>query len=208
MKMPPAMTVFRASAIISLLARLGMNPMAPSSLQRYRRSIARGRRVRWAGWRRLWIPATLVSGGLWGSTAWAFYGSGSAIQQTGLIIIVYTYCIAAVPVLANMPRVFASFAALCLVPMILRIAMEGDRYSYELAGELLLIVSLTSILARSYRQALQRVTDLKLKTDALLEQLQVEKNSADVARREAEVANRAKTQFFAAASHDLRNPCT
>ena len=47
---------------------------------------------------------------------------------------------------------------------------------------------------------------LKLRTDELLAQLRVEKAAADAARREAEVANRAKTQFFAAASHDLRQP--
>jgi K+-sensing histidine kinase KdpD len=36
--------------------------------------------------------------------------------------------------------------------------------------------------------------------------LLIEKMAADAARREAEVANRAKTQFFTAASHDLRQP--
>jgi two-component system, sensor histidine kinase len=37
-------------------------------------------------------------------------------------------------------------------------------------------------------------------------QLRAEKAAADAARQQAEVANRAKTQFFAAASHDLRQP--
>jgi signal transduction histidine kinase len=36
--------------------------------------------------------------------------------------------------------------------------------------------------------------------------LRVEKAAADEAPRSAEAANRAKTQFFAAASHDLRQP--
>jgi signal transduction histidine kinase len=174
-------------------------------LRRYRSAVLRGS-VDWAAWYRVWTFATLVSGALWGLTAWLFYGRGSAIQHTGLIIIVYTYCIAAVPVLANHPRIYASFAALCFVPMIARIASEGDLYSYQLAGELLLIVSLTTLLARSYRHALQRVTELKLRSDELLRQLRVEKHAAEIARRDAEIANRAKTQFFAAASHDLRQP--
>jgi two-component system, sensor histidine kinase len=167
----------------------------------------------WLGWQRIWNAATLVSGALWGLTAWLFYGYGNASQQTGLIVVVYTYCIAAVPVLANQSRVFLAFASLCFGPMIARIASEGDVDSLQLAGELLLIVSMTTVLARNYRQALQRVTALKLQADELLVQLRAEKRIADAARAQAEaarleadIANRAKTQFFAAASHDLRQP--
>ena len=187
------------------LVRMGM-------LQRYRHALLRGS-MNWLAWRRVWNLTTLVSGALWGLTAWLFYGRGNAIQQTGLIVVVYSYCIAAVPVLSNQPRVYFGFASLCFVPMIARIASEGDVYSLQLAGELLLIVSLTTLLSRSYRQALQRVTELKLQADGLLAELRAEKRVADLARHEAEaarhdaeVANRAKTQFFAAASHDLRQP--
>jgi signal transduction histidine kinase len=181
-------------------------------LRRYRLALRRGI-PDWLSWRRTWNAATLVSGALWGLTAWLFYGHGNATQQTGLIVVVYTYCIAAVPVLANQSRVFLLFSALCFGPMIARIAHEGDVDSLQLAGELLLIVSLTTLLARNYRQALQRVTELKLKADGLLVQLRAEKRiaeaartQAEAARLEADIANRAKTQFFAAASHDLRQP--
>ena len=181
-------------------------------LRRYRLALCSGV-PNWLGWLRIWNIATLVSGALWGLTAWLFYGYGHATHQIGLIVVVYTYCIAAVPVLANQSRVFLVFAALCFGPMIARIASEGDVDSLQLAGELLLIVSLTTLLARNYRQALQRVTELKLKADGLLIQLRAEKRTAEAARAQAEearleadIANRAKTQFFAAASHDLRQP--
>jgi signal transduction histidine kinase/CheY-like chemotaxis protein len=111
-----------------------------------------------------------------------------------------------VPVLATQPRVFLLFSALCFVPMAARVATDGTPDSYRLAGILLLIFSLSTLLARTYRQALQRVLELKLRADHLLAQLRVEKLAADAARQEAEIANRAKTQFFTAASHDLRQP--
>ena len=174
-------------------------------LQRYRRCL-QADSADWLGLRRTWNTTTLISGAIWGVSAWLFYSRGSGIQQTGLILVIYSYCIAAVPVLANQPRIYFGFASLCFIPMIARIASDGDAYSLQLAGELLLIVSLTTLLARSYRQALQRVTDLKIHADALLVQLRVEKQAAEAARQEAEVANRAKTQFFTAASHDLRQP--
>ena len=65
---------------------------------------------------------------------------------------------------------------------------------------------MTMLLGRNYRDAFERVVGLKLRTEALAVQLRAEKAVADAARHEAEVANRAKTQFFTAASHDLRQP--
>src|SRR5439155_995824 len=117
-----------------------------------------------------------------------------------------SFCIAAVPVLATQPRIYLAFATLCFAPLAARIAIEGRAYGYELIGILLIIISLTTALTRRYRQALERVLELKLHTDELVAQLRVETQAADAARREAEVANRAKTQFFTAASHDLRQP--
>jgi signal transduction histidine kinase len=160
----------------------------------------------WLRWRLYWNLGSLAAGALWGLTAWVFYPLGGGIQQTGLIVIVYTFSVVVVPVLATQPRMYLGFVCLCFVPLIARIAMEGDIYSYELAGILLLILSMTVLLARNYRQALERVLEHKERVDELLVQLRVEKQAAEDARRVAEVANRAKTQFFTAASHDLRQP--
>lgn len=159
-----------------------------------------------ARWQKLWNAGVLASGALWGGAVWMFYGTGGSIQQIGLIITVYSYCVASVPVLADQRRIFIGFLGLCFAPTIARIAAEGSIYSYELAGVLLLAMAMTALLGRNYRQAMERVIELKLRTEQLLEQLREEKAAADLARQEAEVANRAKTQFFAAASHDLRQP--
>ncbi len=174
-------------------------------LQRFNRIAVLGV-VDWPRWRLGWNLGTLTSGALWGATSWVFYMRGGNVQQIALIITIYTLCVAAVPVLATQPRVFLLFSGLCFVPMAARVATTGYEDSYRLAGILLLIFSLTTLLARNYRQALQRALGLKLQADHLLSQLRIEKGAADAARQEAEVANRAKTQFFAAASHDLRQP--
>jgi two-component system, sensor histidine kinase len=163
-------------------------------------------RADWSRWLLRSNIGTLVAGAFWGFTGWAFYDEGSGLQQTGLIIIVYTFSVVGIPVLSIQPRIFLAFVALSFVPMVVRIASVGDSYSYQLAGELVLIISFTTILARTYRQALQRVIDLKVQAGELLVQLRIEKRAAEAARHEAEVANRAKTQFFTAASHDLRQP--
>jgi signal transduction histidine kinase len=160
----------------------------------------------WLHWRVLSNTGSLCSGALWGLAAWLFYENGGDIQQTGLIILIYTFCVAAVPVLSTQPKIYLAFAVLSFLPLIIRIALERNVYSYQLAGLLLLIVTLTTTLARTYRQTLQRVIQLKLQADRLLVQVRDEKEAADAARRQAEVANRAKTQFFTAASHDLRQP--
>jgi signal transduction histidine kinase len=162
--------------------------------------------VDWPRWRLVSNAATIVTATMWGVTGWIFYLHGNPTQQTGLVIVAYTFCVAALPVLSTQPRVYTVYAVLCFVPMIVRIASVGGVDNYQLAAEVAVIIVMTMALARNYRQTLHRVLHLKLRADALLLQVRTEKQAADAARQEAEVANRAKTQFFTAASHDLRQP--
>jgi len=60
------------------------------------------------------------------------------------------------------------------------------------------------VMRRVQRSALDQFIDLKVCTGQLAAQLRVEMSAAESARRAAEAASRAKTHFFAAASHDLR----
>ncbi len=157
-------------------------------------------------WNSGWVVATLVSGALWGSAAWVFYDYGGVTERVGLLLTVYSFCVAAVPIFAQQGTVFNLFAALCFLPMVARVGLTGTFDSLVLSGVLLTIFGLTVGLARSYRTAFDNVLLLKVRADRLTAQLRAEKAAADEARQEAEVANRAKTQFFAAASHDLRQP--
>ena len=194
----PFMLLWLLAFAVMLVSRLFM-------ARRFKRTTVSAE-ADWYRWRRWWNIGTLSSAAMWGATAWTFYPRGDSIQQVGLIITVYSLTIAVVTVLATQPLVFLTFGALSMLPMAARIASEGTPYGYQLAGILLLVFSLTTVLARSYRQVLRRAIDLKVRADGLLVQLRIEKLAADEARREAEVANRAKTQFFTAASHDLRQP--
>ena len=162
--------------------------------------------VDWRRWSFRSNVGTVIAAALWGAAGWLFYGQGDGLEQTGLIVIVYTFCAVGIPVLSIQRRLYLVFAALVFLPLLTRIAMIGDRDHYLLSGELILIISFTFVLANSYRQALQRAIDLKVQADGLAAKLRIETLAADAARREAEIANRAKTQFFTAASHDLRQP--
>ena len=177
------------------------------ALRRFRQATADALApVDWPRWQLVSNLCTMAAAAFWGATAWVFYPLGNPLQQTGLVVVVYTFSVAAVPVLSVQPRLYVVFASLCFLPMIARIASVGNFDSYQLAAELVIIIVLTNLLARNYRQTLNRVIQLKLHADTLLAQLRIEKRAADAARQQAEVANRAKTQFFTAASHDLRQP--
>jgi len=168
---------------------------------------------RWRGspallrsWRNRYLAGVLTTGALWGISVWLFYPYGGNLERIALLLTVYSFCISAVPALATQFVAFVAFAALTFVPMILRIALLPEHDGWTLAAILVLIFGITVMLGRSYQRSFARVVALKQRGLQLLGQLQVEKVAADQARREAETANRAKTQFFAAASHDLRQP--
>ena len=155
---------------------------------------------------RVWQAGVLASGVLWGAAAWFFSPYGSGLHQLALVVVVYTFCVACVPILAPQFRLFVLFVVLVFVPAIVRVALQDAALHWEVAGVMTVAMAMTMLLGRNYRESFDSIVGLKLRTEALAVQLRKEKAVADAARAEAEVANRAKTQFFAAASHDLRQP--
>jgi signal transduction histidine kinase len=155
---------------------------------------------------RVWIVGILMSAAMWGAAAWSFYPYGGALQQIALILVVYTFCVACVPILAPQFGLYLGFVGLVYLPAIARVAQHSGALGVQTAVVMFIAMAMTLVLGRNYRAAFDKLSRLQWRTKALMEQLRVEKSLADAARHDAEVANRAKTQFFAAASHDLRQP--
>ena len=158
-------------------------------------------------WRRSWRALVIGQGSLWGLAAWVFWGLGTPYHTLGLIFIIFTYSMASVQLLSSQPRVFLAFISVVLLPMILRVVSDGQHpWHWQLGGLLTVVFGITALMGRTYGSALGQAIALKARTDELAAQLRVEMAAAETARRAAEAASRAKTQFFAAASHDLRQP--
>jgi signal transduction histidine kinase len=174
---------------------------------RYRRQRSTADEATLLAWRGSWRVLVLLQGSLWGLAVWLFWGLGTPYQQIALILVVYSVCASSVQLLATQAWVFLGFISLVLTPTVVRIASDTSQPgALVLAIIVTVLFCATVLMARTYGSALGQAIWLKSRTDELAGQLRVEKLEAEEARRAAEAANRAKTQFFAAASHDLRQP--
>ena len=158
-------------------------------------------------WRPSWMALVLCQGAMWAAAVWLFWGLGTPYHKLSLLLIAYTYCLGSVQLLATQWRVFLAFISVVLLPTLARIVSDsGEPWHVQLALILTLLFGITVLMGRTYGSALGQALRLKGRTDELAAQLRNEMAVTEEARRAAEAANRAKTQFFAAASHDLRQP--
>jgi two-component system, sensor histidine kinase len=157
-------------------------------------------------WLRAWNLGTLASGALWGAAGWLFYGHGEPLHQLAMVLVIYAFCVGSTPLLGWQRSIFFAYIGLSLVPTIARVILVGGPGMVGLAAVAVLILAMTVRLGRNYRDSFGELVELKARAQRLAEQLRAETALAEAARHEAELANRAKTQFFAAASHDLRQP--
>jgi signal transduction histidine kinase/CheY-like chemotaxis protein len=164
-------------------------------------------------WANLWTLGALISGLVWGAATFLFFVPGSHIHQGFLVVLVFGVTSAAVLLIGTYLPAFYAFVIPALVPIILRNVAEGEPAHLTLA--FIAAVSTLAILSfgRRYNGVLVESLRNRFENEALARELSQRageleraRASAERARADAEAANRSKTQFFAAASHDLRQP--
>ena len=158
-------------------------------------------------WRRSWKLLVLAQASCWAVAVWLFWDLGTPYHRTALMLVIFSLGLASVQLLATQQKLYIAFVGLLMVPAIVRIATDTTQpWHWQLAGILVLQFIALVVMGRVQRSALDQVIRLKAHSEKLAAQLHVEIGVSEQARRAAEAASRAKTQFFAAASHDLRQP--
>lgn len=157
-------------------------------------------------WGRIYIMTTTVAGCLWGAAGILFYVPDSLAHQTYLCMMLFAVASLSIQALAIYAPAFYPLVVLTLTPFIIR-ALVGAS-PHELALAIPLCIALFTAIAFGRRANLLGYESIRRRFENLdlIGALRRQREIADKARQQAEAANRSKTQFFAAASHDLRQP--
>ena len=150
----------------------------------------------------LWLKraqeGAFVSGLVWAGGALLLTLNGSTILQLFSAFVMAGMIAGAVPILAANRQVFRSYAW----PIVLAVAIGGmgkDALHIAFSAMALLFLLISTRSADYFYDALQNTFRLEQEKDTLVEHL-------DQARLIAEQSNRAKTEFLANISHELRTP--
>lgn len=157
-------------------------------------------------WAHLYTAHQFLTGLVWGATIFLFVHPEEPITVALTLCCLYSIASGCVPAQAyNPPTLFALILPL-YTAILVRLLAVGT-VGYALIGVTSALYGATMlgfcrVQARSIREGFR----IRFENKELVEALRIEKVEAERAWRAAEAANLAKSQFLAAASHDLRQP--
>ena len=156
-------------------------------------------------WGAYWAVGSGIAGALWGLSAVTMFPASPA-HQALLIVCLFGVVLGGLNLTAVWRPSFYAFVLPALVPLIVRVAWEGD--SVHLYTALVMAVVLGFVLAFGHRvnDVLTQALAMRYENVDLIAELKGQTRAAVEARAAAESANQAKSQLLAAASHDLRQP--
>ena len=157
-------------------------------------------------WGRAWAVGSSLAGALWGAAAVALFVRGDVGHQALLIVCLFGVVLGGIDLTAVYRPSFYGFVLPALVPLILRVALEGDQVHLFLAAVMLVVLVFMLRFGHNLNALMAHSLAIRYDNVDLIRELKAQTIVADAARADAEEANRGKTQFLAAASHDLRQP--
>lgn len=171
-----------ALVLVRLLLVRGYRRRAPDQVRR---------------WARYLTGATLLSGLAWGLSGVLFFAPQSVLGLSFVAIVLAGIAAGSVPAYASWPP--AQYSAIpTALPIAGRFLVEGGEWAVMGLICVLYLYNVQSS-ARQLANVIEESIRLRLEKQALAQRLGDEKQVV-------EAAHQAKTQFLAAASHDLRQP--
>ena len=172
--------------------------------RRFRSDCDREKHVR--RWLRAWMLVAVVSGLVWGFAGSVFLAPANPIDEVVIVTVIVAIVFASWPVFSCWLPSLTVFTLLALTPMFFGIAAA---YGIGQVFTCLTLIVITSFVLYSGRR-LNEIVVLSVirnvQNERLVTRLKAEKALADSARRATAAATEMRTQFFAGANHDLRQP--
>ena len=147
-----------------------------------------------------------LAGALWGAAATVLFVPGDIGHQALLIVCLFGVILGGINLTAVYKPTFYAFALPALVPLIVRVGLVGDQVHEFIAAVMVVVLAFILRFGHSLNKLMADSLAIRYENDELILALQRQTTAADAARAVAEAANRGKTHFLAAASHDLRQP--
>ncbi|MBT1155094.1 response regulator [Aminobacter anthyllidis] len=152
--------------------------------------------MRWA-----WLAAAFswVSGLLWGIFGWVGFLPEAPLLLSFTVVVLTGLVCGTVPSLSAFPPALIGSILATVLPVAARAITSGSSISGAFLFLLASLVAINFYYCRITYRMLRETISLRMENERLVEHLQEE-------RDRAQSADRAKTRFLAAASHDLRQP--
>ena len=153
------------------------------------------------------LIACMAAMGLsWGSLGYVVLYWGTPESVIYAIGIVSTVSSGALGLGAPLYRAYVTYLGSAVGGVMVAVALAGGPVMWPALFLTSVYFALTGLQARTADRATRRSIALKLENDRLVNQLRAESQRALAAQEAAEQADRDKSRFLAAASHDLRQP--
>jgi signal transduction histidine kinase len=156
-------------------------------------------------WIRYLTLSTTASGMVAGSAAYLFFGA-PPVDWAIMTMVLCAWGAAGIAVSGAVPEAFVGLVTAFLAPLALAWSVSTMPLRLPVAGLILFFLFYLLVFARDGAALMARALRVGFDNEDLAQMLRLREAEAQAARARAEEANRAKSRFLAAASHDLRQP--